>query len=86
MDASNVVASERDALPEVFSRRTFLKQGVTAAGISLPLHSVLATNTTPRKVRIGVVGVASAPAFNGTSTQIALSRPSAICGRNAAHG
>jgi len=38
------------------SRRAFLKRSAAVMGASLPLHAVLAVNTAPKKVRIGVVG------------------------------
>jgi predicted dehydrogenase len=53
----------RESESSVCSRRTFLRDGVVAAGVTLPLYSTLAVRAAPRKVRIGVVGGGFGGAF-----------------------
>ncbi len=49
--------SQRHPSQSVCSRRMFLKSSTLAlTALTLPRHSALAVNTTPKKVRIGVVG------------------------------
>jgi predicted dehydrogenase len=50
-------ARQPNGQPDRASRRDFLKQaGVAVAGVTAVSRSVMAVNTTPKKVRIGVVG------------------------------
>lgn len=52
----NSIASEKDNPADGYSRREFLKRSAVITGATLPLSATLAVNTTPKKVRIGVVG------------------------------